>query len=384
MAITPTPLVAGAPRIPLPYGLFSVFSPRPTGTDRWEVGGVRWEAFTCDDLGSVGAPDCDEITGLPLDLGGLNAFTDEATSFSVYGHYMCSPIGNTLGYAYEQAVRHLELREEARVERILWTGEVDNAPALSADPSGDIGEFDLAAGVAALEQAFAEAYGSQGVIHMSRENALLYAKSGKVEKRGGRLYTVLDTPIVAGTGYGSDRVVITGQLFGYRSDVFPGDQGGQLLDRGQNNLYALAQRSYLLGFDSCGVLQFTVTSGGGDVPGPAGASAYEIAVQNGFEGTEQDWLASLVGPAGDDGAAATITVGNVTTGAAGSAATVSNSGTSSAAVLDFSIPQGQPGEDGDDGAPGEPGDPGVVQSIVAGDGISVDDTDPANPIVGTA
>lgn len=37
-----------------------------------------------------------------------------------------------------------------------------------------------------------------------------------------------------------------------------------------------------------------------------GYSAYEIAVQNGFEGTEEEWLASLKGDRGDD--AATITV----------------------------------------------------------------------------
>lgn len=37
-----------------------------------------------------------------------------------------------------------------------------------------------------------------------------------------------------------------------------------------------------------------------------GYSAYEIAVQNGFEGTEEEWLASLKGERGDD--AATITV----------------------------------------------------------------------------
>jgi len=43
--------------------------------------------------------------------------------------------------------------------------------------------------------------------------------------------------------------------------------------------------------------------GGGEVgpPGPAGASAYEIAVQNGFVGTEAEWLASLEGPAGAQG-----------------------------------------------------------------------------------
>lgn len=49
---------------------------------------------------------------------------------------------------------------------------------------------------------------------------------------------------------------------------------------------------------------------------------------------------------GQDGAAATIAVGTVTTGAAGSSATVTNVGTSSAAVFDFSIPQGAAGAQG--------------------------------------
>ncbi|WP_404321138.1 SGNH/GDSL hydrolase family protein [Arthrobacter luteolus] len=37
---------------------------------------------------------------------------------------------------------------------------------------------------------------------------------------------------------------------------------------------------------------------GGTTEGPAGKSAYEIAVENGFAGTEAQWLASLKGPAG--------------------------------------------------------------------------------------
>lgn len=36
-------------------------------------------------------------------------------------------------------------------------------------------------------------------------------------------------------------------------------------------------------------------------PGADGKSAYQIAVQNGFEGTEQEWLASLKGDKGDPG-----------------------------------------------------------------------------------
>jgi hypothetical protein len=55
------------------------------------------------------------------------------------------------------------------------------------------------------------------------------------------------------------------------------------------------------------------------------------------------WVDAFIGTAGadgTDGAAATISVGTVTTGAGGTSASVVNSGTSSAAVFDFTIPQG--------------------------------------------
>lgn len=58
------------------------------------------------------------------------------------------------------------------------------------------------------------------------------------------------------------------------------------------------------------------------------------------------------GKDGKDGAAATIAVGNTTTLAAGSSATVNNSGTSSAAVFNFGIPKGDKGDKGDTGASG--------------------------------
>lgn len=64
------------------------------------------------------------------------------------------------------------------------------------------------------------------------------------------------------------------------------------------------------------------------------------------------------GDKGDTGAAATITVGATTTGPAGSNANVVNSGTSSAAILDFTIPQGAKGDKGDKGDTGEQGPQG--------------------------
>lgn len=52
------------------------------------------------------------------------------------------------------------------------------------------------------------------------------------------------------------------------------------------------------------------------------------------------------GDKGDKGTAATIEVGTVTTGAAGSSASVTNSGTASNVVLNFTLPRGKDGADG--------------------------------------
>lgn len=76
----------------------------------------------------------------------------------------------------------------------------------------------------------------------------------------------------------------------------------------------------------------------------------------------QDWV-DLV-PYGDIDAS--VAVGTVTTLPAGSEATVTNAGTTQDAVLNFGIPRGQDG---------------TMTSIVAGTNITVDATDPANPIV---
>lgn len=80
-------------------------------------------------------------------------------------------------------------------------------------------------------------------------------------------------------------------------------------------------------------------------------------------------------PPGADGAAATIAVGTTTTGAAGTSASVTNSGTTSAAVFNFTIPkgdqgiQGIPGNDGADGADGAPGADGTNYFTLSGSNI---------------
>lgn len=72
----------------------------------------------------------------------------------------------------------------------------------------------------------------------------------------------------------------------------------------------------------------------------------------------------FAGATGAAGAAATISIGTVTTAASGTDAAITNSGTSAAAVLDFVLPagpkgeKGDPGEQGPQGAAGPKGDTG--------------------------
>lgn len=50
-----------------------------------------------------------------------------------------------------------------------------------------------------------------------------------------------------------------------------------------------------------GKMAVRVVMDGEFVGGRDGKSAYEIAVEHGFEGTEEEWLESLVGPPGPEG-----------------------------------------------------------------------------------
>jgi len=108
-----------------------------------------------------------------------------------------------------------------------------------------------------------------------------------------------------------------------------------------------------------------------DQPGPSGASAYEVAIANGFVGTEVEWLASLVGSDGAPGADGADGVDGApgadgATGATGPAGATGATG-----------PQGPAGVDGAVGADGQDGEdlrPAVL----------LDDNEPVDPSEGDA
>lgn len=76
------------------------------------------------------------------------------------------------------------------------------------------------------------------------------------------------------------------------------------------------------------------------------------------------------------GSTVSVAVGRTTTGAAGTNASVTNSGTESALVLDFTIPQGPKGDKGEPGAVGPTGPDGVngTNATITAATASVDNT----------
>ena len=95
--------------------------------------------------------------------------------------------------------------------------------------------------------------------------------------------------------------------------------------------------------------------------GTTTASILNFTIPRGDTGnTGSQGIQGVAGNDGSDGAAATVSVGSTTTGNAGTNASVTNSGTSNAATLNFTIPRG------DTGATGAAGNDGTSATIAVG------------------
>lgn len=112
-------------------------------------------------------------------------------------------------------------------------------------------------------------------------------------------------------------------------------------------------------------------------------TAYKFVVQNADEETIYtiDDVAlsefSETGEPGAPGEAATIAVGTVNSVLYGEPATVTNVGTSSAAIFNFEIPWGETGAQGENGIQGSQGEPGTAATITIGTVDTVPFEDPA-------
>ena len=101
-------------------------------------------------------------------------------------------------------------------------------------------------------------------------------------------------------------------------------------------------------------LNLTVPKGDTGNTGPANSLSIGTVTEGTaaatITGTAPSQTLSLTVPKGNTGSAATVAAGTTTTGSAGTNASVANSGTSGAAVLDFTIPRGDQGDTGATGS----------------------------------
>lgn len=265
----------------LPYGLWDAVEKRTPGNPHWQQG-VTWiercptGATTYDECLSVTG------TGAPPEPAAKTSNVDQtfrgATPITIYTEFDCSPVG--LRDASTVAADALARVESQQLETAFWTGTVGGQtvafPHLAADaevldaqsivlqPTATtcVTGADIAHGLGELEDCLADCYAGQGVIHVPRIALPTLAAWNLAVERDGRLYTPGGNLIVVGGGYtgsgpdgsapaaGTSWIYATGALFGYRSDV-DFHSSRQSIDRAENTMRMLAERTYVLAFECC-------------------------------------------------------------------------------------------------------------------------------------
>lgn len=269
-------LVAPPVRTLLPYGLMSVAqSPTLSDNVHWQ-NGVRFEPDTCN-RANITTTDCPEPPAdkIPTDPRGYRG----SNPFTVYTMPVCSPIGY-IDEAEKHALAALTSGEARTVEREFWTGEFGTTPHLAEDTAvtGSDGAIeqsaatvlvtgasvDVVEGIALLEEALAECYGNEGVIHVPR-SVLTHMSAWSVATRdGSRLRSPSGHLIAAGAGYpgtspsgaqppaGVRWIYGTGAVFVQRTEpIVPASRPSDIVNRLKNDVILVAERTYVIGWDCC-------------------------------------------------------------------------------------------------------------------------------------
>lgn len=281
----------------LPFGLLaSVTDLRSPADPHWQAG-VTWQPL-CG-IGGSTYEKCLTVSGsgvAPVARPAPKSDTTEtvaargATAFSVFAEVDCSPVGfwDDAEASVGELLTHAE---QWQVERAFATGAVAGAanvmfPHLAAnavvtDESNITlqtaattvtgSTVDVVEGVGRLEQALADCYDGVGYLHVPRMLAPALAFANLLVRDGPRYRTPSGNVVVLGAGYsgtapdgsapvGARWIYATGAVFAYRSRprVL---RDRDSLDRAKNTLKAIAERTYVIGWDCCH-LGIPVSDGG--------------------------------------------------------------------------------------------------------------------------
>jgi hypothetical protein len=286
---------------PSPYGLLSVVEARyDEPSPHWRTG-VQWQPL-CGDLATTYDP-CHAVTGTggpppfpPAKESGLTYETRGATPFTVYAQFNCSPAASA-EEAQDKAEEAMRRLESWQVERSFWTGTAggsETVPAITAvfphlaaddevrDVHGTLLQTasdpvtgtatDIVQAFGEIERGLADCLNGQGVIHVPAELGPALAFTMVAKPDGRRLRTLNGNLVALGNGYpgtspagaapaaGTAWIYGTGPVFAYRSRVeVPGMPS--IVNRATNTVQALAERTYVLGYDCCLVAALVDTGG---------------------------------------------------------------------------------------------------------------------------
>ena len=172
----------------------------------------------------------------------------------------------------------------------------------------------MSAASAAESARLAEGY--KNVAETAKSDASLYAANAKTSAdNAGASKEAAQSAATTASNFASDARNSAGEAKTYK------DNAKTYMDNAKN--YSENVNVFLPSVSDSGVLSWTNKAG---LTNPASVN--------------------IKGAKGDTGTAASITIGSVTTGAAGSNASVTNSGTASNVVLNFTLPRGKDGKDG--------------------------------------
>jgi len=274
-------------RQPMPFGIFTVVDNREAEVlrDPHLLQGVEYQPL----CGGSGTTFDYCVTGGPGPAFSPTASRQMrgATPFTVFAEIQCSPVGDTWDQAYEDVTDILQTTEQYQVERALWTGQVAGLndqmyPHLAEDTAVItpvvVGGLQLtlqtaavsvtgapvsaAVGIGQLEAALGACYDGVGIIHVPEGAVPALANLNMIYRDGKNLRTHNGNIVVAGAGYtgsspagvppaaGTTWMYATGQFFMYRGPVRTFTRESSL-NRTTNTLTAVAQRTYVLGWDCC-------------------------------------------------------------------------------------------------------------------------------------
>lgn len=241
--------------------------------ERW-VNGFTAVPDSCDSADPIGIGCVDSpVDKLPVD----NADNVDVHPFLTLGSDTCSTMDRGRDWL-GRATRNLLATESWQAEAELFDGAASKGPGVTPNPfftDGATATDATAVGgamaairaLARLEGALAAClHGQRGMIHATPELVSQWDAGGALRVEGSTVLTVLDTIVVAGSGYsgndpdgtpataGTTWAYGTPLIYGLQGSVRPVGDQPQSTDRAQNTITRIVERPNALVFATCCVL----------------------------------------------------------------------------------------------------------------------------------